>query len=60
MILIILNSIWFYRTINERDRPGLKPLLTLDENHTFAINTITKHKTRLKFIPLIKQEKEKF
>ena len=26
--------------INERDRPGLKPLLILDENHDFAINTI--------------------
>ena len=37
--------------INERDRPGLKPLLTLDENHEFAINTITRHKTRLKFEP---------
>ena len=37
--------------INERDRPGLKPLLTLDENHDFAINTITRHKTRLKFEP---------
>ena len=32
--------------INERDRPGLKPLLTLDENHDFAINTINRHKTR--------------
>ena len=37
--------------INERDRPGLKPLLTLDENHDFAINTINRHKTRLKFEP---------
>ena len=37
--------------INERDRPGLKPFLTLDENHDFAINTITRHKTRLKFEP---------
>ncbi len=35
--------------INERDRPGLKPLLTLDENHDFAINTVNRHKTRLKF-----------
>ena len=37
--------------INERDRPGLKPLLTIDENHDFAINTINRHKTRLKFEP---------
>ena len=37
--------------INERDRPGLKPLLTLDENHDFAINTVKRHKTRLKFEP---------
>ena len=37
--------------INERDRPRLKPLLTLDENHDFAINTINRHKTRLKFEP---------
>ena len=37
--------------INERDREGLKPLLTIDENHDFAINTITRHKTRLKFEP---------
>jgi hypothetical protein len=37
--------------INERDRPGLKPLLTLDENHDFAINTVNRHKTRLKFEP---------
>ena len=34
--------------INERDREGLKPLLTIEENHQFAINTITRHKTRLK------------
>jgi hypothetical protein len=39
--------------INERDREGLKPLLTLDENHEFAINTIKRHKTRLKFEPKI-------
>ena len=35
--------------INERDREGLKPLLTIEENHNFAVNTITRHKTRLKF-----------
>src|SRR5215212_8207100 len=34
--------------INERDRQGLKPFLTIEENHEFAINTITRHKTRLK------------
>src|SRR5215203_984511 len=34
--------------INERDREGLNPLLTIEENHGFAINTITRHKTRLK------------
>ena len=32
--------------INERDRKGLKPFLTIDENHEFAINTINRHKTR--------------
>ena len=32
--------------INERDRPGLKLMLTIDENY-FAINTINRHKTRL-------------
>jgi hypothetical protein len=32
--------------INERDREGLNPLLTIDENHDFAVNTITRHKTR--------------
>jgi hypothetical protein len=37
--------------INERDREGLKPLLTIEENHNFAVNTITRHKTRLKFEP---------
>ena len=37
--------------INERDREGLKPFLTIDENHDFAINTINRHKTRLKFEP---------
>ena len=34
--------------INERDREGLKPLLTIEENHEFAINTIIRHKTRFK------------
>src|SRR5919107_2250798 len=37
--------------INERDRKGLKPFLTIEENHDFAINTINRHKTRLKFEP---------
>ena len=37
--------------INERDRQGLKPFLTIEENHEFAINTIARHKTRLKFKP---------
>ena len=37
--------------INERDRPGLNRLLTLDENHDFAVNTVNRHKTRLKFEP---------
>ena len=37
--------------INERDRPRLKPLLTLEENYEFGINTIKRHKTRLKFEP---------
>ena len=32
--------------INEKDRPRLKPLLTLEENYEFAINTIKRHKTR--------------
>ena len=35
--------------INERDRQGLDRLLTIEENHDFAVNTITRHKTRLKF-----------
>src|SRR5215203_1964298 len=39
--------------INERDRQGLKPFLTIEENHEFAINTIARHKTRLKFEPKI-------
>ena len=37
--------------INERDREGVKPFLTIEENHEFAINTITRHKTRVKFEP---------
>jgi len=37
--------------INERYREGVKPLLTIEENHDFAVNTITRHKTRLKFEP---------
>ena len=37
--------------INERDREGLNPLLTIEENHDFAVNTITRHKTRVKFEP---------
>ena len=32
--------------INERDREGLKPFLTMEENHEWAIRTITRHKTR--------------
>ena len=32
--------------INERDREGLKPFLTREENHEWAIRTITRHKTR--------------
>ena len=35
--------------INERDRAGLKPFLTREENHEWAIRTITRHKTRFKF-----------
>ena len=35
--------------INERDREGLKPLLTIDETHQWAIRTITRHKTRFQF-----------
>jgi hypothetical protein len=34
--------------INERDREGLKPFLTIEENHEWAIRTITRHKTRFK------------
>jgi hypothetical protein len=35
--------------INERDREGLQPFLTIEENHQWAIRTITRHKTRFKF-----------
>ena len=35
--------------INERDREGLKPFLTPEENHEWAIRTINRHKTRFKF-----------
>ena len=34
--------------INERDREGLKPFLTIDENHQWATRTITRHITRFK------------
>ena len=37
--------------INERYREELKLMLTIEETHEFAINTITRHKTRLKFEP---------
>ncbi|MGI0050816.1 MAG: hypothetical protein ACRD8K_03675, partial [Nitrososphaeraceae archaeon] len=37
--------------IYERDRPRLKPLLTLEENYEFAINTIKRHNTGSKFEP---------
>jgi len=37
--------------INEKDRPRLKPLLTVEENYEFTINTVKRHKTRLKFEP---------
>jgi hypothetical protein len=37
--------------INERYREGIKLMLTIEENHDFAINTINRHKTRLKFEP---------
>ena len=35
--------------INERDREKLKPFLTIDETHQWAIRTITRHKTRFQF-----------
>ena len=34
--------------INERDREGLKPFLTVEENHEFAKDSITRYKTRIK------------
>ena len=34
--------------INERDREGLKPFLTVEETHQWAIRTIKRHKTRFK------------
>ncbi|HET9805506.1 MAG TPA: hypothetical protein VFP49_01220 [Nitrososphaeraceae archaeon] len=40
-------------TINEHYREQLKPLLTIEENHEFAKNTITRYKTRLKLEPKI-------
>jgi len=35
-------------TINERDREGLKPFLTIEETHQWAMRTITRHQTRFK------------
>ena len=35
--------------INERYRERLKLMLTIEENHQWAIRTITRHKTRLQF-----------
>ena len=32
--------------VNERDREGLQPFLTIEETHEWAIRTITRHKTR--------------
>ena len=39
--------------LNERYRERLKLMLTIEETHEFAINTIIRHKTRLKFEPKI-------
>ena len=39
--------------LNERYRERLKLMLTIEETHEFAINTIMRHKTRLKFEPKI-------
>ena len=46
------RSKWYYRkwTIF---REGLKLLLSVEETHEFAKNTITKHKTHLKLEPKI-------
>ena len=42
--------------INERDREeGFESLLTKEENHEWAIRTITRHKTRFNFEPKIKE-----
>jgi hypothetical protein len=35
--------------MNEIEREGLKPFLTIEEKHQWAIRTITRHKTRFKF-----------
>jgi hypothetical protein len=35
-------------TLNERYREGLKPFLTVEENHEFAKDSIARYKTRLK------------
>jgi hypothetical protein len=35
--------------VNERYREGLTLLLTIEENHEWAIRTINRHKTRFKF-----------
>jgi hypothetical protein len=35
-------------TINEKYRVGLKPFLTIEENHEFAKDSINRYKTRLK------------
>jgi hypothetical protein len=39
--------------INEKYREGLKLLLSIEETHEFAKNTITRYKTRLKLEPKI-------
>lgn len=39
--------------INEQYREELKPLLSKEETQEYAINTITRHKTRTKFEPKI-------
>ena len=44
--------------INERYRERLKLMLTIEETHEFAINTITRHKTRLKFEPKFVEKSE--
>jgi hypothetical protein len=36
-------------TINEKFREGLKPFLSIEENHEFAKDSINRYKTRLKF-----------